>query len=705
MPTLIAPWWRRFALRFVIAAAALIAAVVITRALAGVVPHHIEMMLAGGLAILVPGWAIAGALALGDDRGPVTAWGLVPLLGVVAWAVPGLIGLLVGLPLVVVGGVVLVGAALCLAARPPLTAPPVVDSITIVVLGAVGAVLGWQWQSVLVGDALFHAGVIRKLIALSRPTERNIWPFLDGHPHAGYAFPLLHLPEAAAIRISGLDVAIGYVDLVPLFGLMLPIVAYAVGSRVAGRLAGVVTVILSLWLAITGVQALSTAQQPRYFVTLVALPALLLLLLEQQAWRSRVIEALVVATVLVITVLHLTYVPPLLIGLVVVAAFNPELWRATIASTIASLIAVAIIYLTAVHGSGPSAPVPVPDGGFVTAGGHRIVLSGSQVFNHRAEAVLALVAAIWAVRRPRTPLGMLALLTAVIYLICTIPGVTTAFSAVVGQGQAVRYWEMLPWPYVLGPAIVLVARSRNAVIVIGVAAIVSLVLERTHLLFGNTATAISSLGALVLIASVVQAIARSRRRRRPSHGYNEGRGTAASFGLALALAVAVLIGSISEHAHVVSASAIYGKGQPNTVDQPTPGVLRYFRSRGGPLPVVLAPFGARWSNWYSGIAYELVGEAPVYAAAISGFHTESERRDQPSRRRRDVAQFLRPGTSPVVRQAIMARWHVSDVAIDLKHASRRLVRELDADPALRRVYTDPPQSDDKFARIAVWRAA
>ena len=298
---------------------------------------------------------------------------------------------------------------------------------------------------------------------------------------------------------------------------------------------------------------------------------------------------------------------------------------------------VAIIYLTAVHGSGHSPAVPVPDGAVVSAGGHRIMLSGYQVLNHRAEAVLGLIAVIWAVRRPRTPLGLLALLTAVIYLMCTIPGVTTVFSGLVGPGQAIRYWEMLPWPYVLGPAIVLVARSRNAVLAVGVAAIASLVLERASLLSGTAATVISSLGALVLIASAVQAIARSRRRRRPSHSYNEGRGTAASVALALALAVAVLIGSISEHAHAVATAAVYGRGQPYTVDQPTPGVLHYLRSRSGPLPVVLAPFGARASNWYSGLAYELVGGAPVYAAAISGFHTESERLDQPARRRRDVA--------------------------------------------------------------------
>ena len=160
------------------------------------VPNHVEMALAGGLAILVPGWAVAGALGLADDHGPVTAWGLVPLLGVMVWAIPGGMGLLVGVRFDAIAVVVLVAAAACLAARLPLGPPPVVDAIAMAGLGGLGFALGWQWQSILVGDALFHAGVIRKLLALSRPSESSIWPFLNGHPHAGYAFPLLHLPQA-----------------------------------------------------------------------------------------------------------------------------------------------------------------------------------------------------------------------------------------------------------------------------------------------------------------------------------------------------------------------------------------------------------------------------------------------------------------------------------------------------------------------------
>ena len=93
--------------------------------------------------------------------------------------------------------------------------------------------------------------------------------------------------------------------------------------------------------------------------------------------------------------------------------------------------------------------------------------------------------------------------------------------------------------------------------------------------------------------------------------------------LALALAAAVLIGSISVHAHAV-ATARSTDGASRIVRSANPGGARtIFRSRSA---ASAGGAGAVWrraaSNWYSGIAYELVGGAPVYAAAISGFHGE-----------------------------------------------------------------------------------
>ena len=95
----------------------------------------------------------------------------------------------------------------------------------------------------------------------------------------------------------------------------------------------------------------------------------------------------------------------------------------------------------------------------------------------------------------------------------------------------------------------------------------------------------------------------------------------------------------------------------------------------------------------------------MYAAAVSSYHSQSERRDQPRQRRRDVTTFLDPATSTAERQQILDRWHVTDVAVDLKRASPQLVRRLDADPNLRRVSTDPPQSDQNYAQLAIWARA
>ncbi len=701
MPNLPAPPWRRFALRLILAILVLCAAAAGVRLLSGVIPDQLEMTLAGALALLVPGWALASVLSLDDDYGPVTAWGLVPLLGVMVWIVPGGVGLIVGLPFVVVCGVVVVVTAIFLAVRPPLAFPPLVDSVTMSVLGVLGALFAWQWQSVLIGDALFHAGVIRKILVLPRPDERNIWQFQNGYPHAGYAFPLLHLPQALAIKIANLDVSIGYVALAPLFGLMGPVVAYAVGNRIAGRLAGVITALITLWISITGTLIISTGQQPRYYVTMVVIPAVILLVLEQVRRPSVVIEGLLVTGVLVVTFCHLTYGPPLWASLIVVAILNPQLRRVTAAAIGVSIAMIAAVWIVAVHGSTPSKAVRIHGTSFWALDGKRIALSGRQVLNHRGENVMALIAVIWGIRKPREPLGIVAVMAAVMYLICTIPGLTPGIGVIVGEGQSQRYWEMIPWPYVLGPAIVLAARSRIMVILIAAAAVASVVLARTNVLITDAATVISSIGALVLIVVAVHAIVRSRRRRRPSHERHDSDMLAPL--LAIGLAVAVMIGSVTVYQSTVRDNLTAGRPQPDTYDTPTPEVIDFFRSLPGPPPVVLSQFRARYVNWFSGLAYQLVGQAPVYAAAISSFHSQSERKDDPRERRKDVTRFLTGGTSVEERHRILRRWNVDYVAVDLKTARKGVVSDLNADPALEFVYQDPVQLSDDRAQIRIYK--
>ncbi len=467
-----------FALRYALAAVALCAGAVVVRALASVLSEELSTTLAGGFAILVPGWAAAGALNLHRDRSAITAWGLVPLLGVAVWVPIGFVGLLIGLPLVVM--IVALGAATAgmIATGRVLPAPAPADLPGFAGFALFGAFAGRQWQSILIGDGLFHAGVVGKLVAVPRPDERNIWQFLDGYPHAGYAFPLLHLPQAAAVWIANLNAGDAYADLVPIFAAMIGIVGYAVGTRAAGRTSGVLTALLALWLA-AGENVLSTAQQPRYFVTLIAVPTLLLLLIELIADRDIAIEALAVTCIVVITACHLTYTPPLLVAMAAVALFNRHAWRATLVAAAVSIAWFGVVFLVALHGSEPAVPVAPLPAAFLMLDGHRVALSGLQLFVHRAELVLAVVAVAWGVLRPRSPVGVCATVAAAVYLLCMVPGVVPLAGVVMGLGQIERLWELIPWPYVLGPVIVMVARTRYG-LAVAVAALVGLACAGTH---------------------------------------------------------------------------------------------------------------------------------------------------------------------------------------------------------------------------------
>ena len=72
------------------------------------------------------------------------------------------------------------------------------------------------------GDALFHAGLIRKMLAVPDLSLYDISPYWHGHPHAGYVVPLLHAVEAGAISITGGDPSLAYQNLTPAFGFLVP---------------------------------------------------------------------------------------------------------------------------------------------------------------------------------------------------------------------------------------------------------------------------------------------------------------------------------------------------------------------------------------------------------------------------------------------------------------------------------------------------
>src|SRR5215218_2940444 len=171
------------------------------------------------VAVLVPGWALVRLLALEEELGIAGSAAVASGLGVAVWA-PGLaVALAFGLSF---GAAELVTAAIAVPAvaaalvRP---APRWRASRAEVAGGALAAAgfayLSWRLSTGVVGDALFHAGRMRKLDGLPELSLSSISSFLDGPPHAGYAFPLLHAAWTGVTRLAGVDAVQALVYLLP----------------------------------------------------------------------------------------------------------------------------------------------------------------------------------------------------------------------------------------------------------------------------------------------------------------------------------------------------------------------------------------------------------------------------------------------------------------------------------------------------------
>jgi hypothetical protein len=75
---------------------------------------------------------------------------------------------------------------------------------------------------------------VRKLIELDGLSLSGVSTYLNGPPHAGYAFPLLHAAQAGAVKLGGGDPSVTYVRLVPVFVCLVPLAVYGAGKAVAG---------------------------------------------------------------------------------------------------------------------------------------------------------------------------------------------------------------------------------------------------------------------------------------------------------------------------------------------------------------------------------------------------------------------------------------------------------------------------------------
>ena len=104
-----------------------------------------------------------------------------------------------------------------------------------VAAGAVGtaafAYLGWRLSLPVVGDGLFHVGLMRKLEDAPGLSFASVSPFLHGPANAGYAFPVMHAAFAGIARLSGTDPVTAFRDVLPICAALAIVSAYALGRR------------------------------------------------------------------------------------------------------------------------------------------------------------------------------------------------------------------------------------------------------------------------------------------------------------------------------------------------------------------------------------------------------------------------------------------------------------------------------------------
>jgi hypothetical protein len=208
----------------------------------------------------------------------------------------------------------------------------------------------------------------------------------------------------------------------------------------------------------------------------------------------------------------------------------------------------------------------------------------------------------------------------------------------------------------------------------------------------DSAFSVANLLVCAIAVGCVVAAVLALRRRRPPAG---GRRPQAPVIAVVVLFAAVMAGPVREDGRAVADGLAHGKTQQHLLNQVSPGLVAFVRAHDGGFPVVLAPFKASYADWYTGVAYQLVGRSDVYAVAIAELHTRANPRDDPVARRDAVRAFLDPGTSEGAREAILARYAVTYVVVDLKTAAAAVTAAVARDPRLRRVYRDPPTPADQ----------
>lgn len=179
--------------------------------------------------------------------------------------------------------------------------------------GALLAVPVWLSAGPLRGDALFHVARARKLAELpALDSIRALSEFPDGGVHPGYALPLWQGAIALVGRLAGVDVADVPLHLSAVLVPLALLLAYAAGSALFGGWAGGVATAIGqagvIQLAGTDVTSFRLISFPVAASLLLVVPALLALVFSFVASGERRLLLSVGAAALVLAVVHPTYV-------------------------------------------------------------------------------------------------------------------------------------------------------------------------------------------------------------------------------------------------------------------------------------------------------------------------------------------------------------------------------------------------------------
>ena len=630
--------------------------------LAAAISLQLGLCLAVAVALGLPGLALAQVSGLRQRLAPVELLGVLPIAGLAAWAVPMALAMVVHVALVPVGVVVLGVSTVAVSwdVR-AVTRPAAREPLAVLAGGAVVALFSTHWQPALTGDALFHAGVIRKLIDLPGLSLGGLSVYSGGHPHAGYAFPLLHAAQAVAIRILDADPSVAYTNLTPAFALLVPVSVYGAGRALANRPVAAAAAALASWDALTRVES-GLIKEPPFFAFTVLFPATIILLAmlyrrrtERLWWWWTVIAAAEIALI------HPTYSVMLAPMIIAVALLWPRAWPVVGGAALVTLVVDAWIYVVAIAGGDRAVAYPGTPDQFIGLDGHSLASSGQVILAHRVEIIPALIAAIVILFRPRSAWHLAAAMMAAMTVVVALPGSGALLTAIIAGGQVERFWNALPWMYVT--AIVLAAavarlRTRRAlwggVVVLAVA---SVALEHVGWLWGTGGPAapgwsphilhhvlwVFTVPDLLTVTCAVACIAGLA--VRALDGDRSLRAVPAAPGLApvALLLLALMAGPLVRDVPRISDTLQANSGIQSTPNQISPGAVQFFRDHTRtPFPVVLAP----WWGATDGLSYQLVGQATLYTVAVNEPHSRATPRDHPRARRAAVVRFYAPGRRP-----------------------------------------------------------